>query len=288
MPASVPGSVSVPAPVAVRPPVPQGLPLFQEARYDIRYGVLGSVGGLTFWVGGIADAADGSRTVQVHGAGRGAILGLGGIQRKIVADFDPATLESRQWTVLRARDGQPENEGTLDTAARQKGGLLLLARAAPGQPPSRQTLTSNVPTSDPLGLLWRLRTAPPAPGNTEIVQLLDGPALWRVRVTTAPMREILAEGNRTALRLDGEIAPVFYDGRPDAERPTRRFTLWLSDTTDHLPLRLEVPVGIADVVITLSESRTLTAGSDGRPGPPPSGDSAQHQLTGPVPGARNL
>ena len=208
-------------------------------------------------MGGIRLAADGAHVVNVQGAGRGAVLGLGGIQRKIEAEFDPVTLESRRWSILRARDGQPEADGTLDTAARGAGGTLLLARATPGQPPSRQTVKFSVPTSDPLGLLWRLRTRPPAPGQAETVQLLDGLALWRVRITAATGREILPEGNQPALRLDGDVSPILYDGRPDPARPTRRFTLWLSDATDHLPLRLEVPVGIGDIVMALSEAHTL-------------------------------
>ena len=267
-PVPVPIPKPGPIPVPVRPSVPATLPLFQTARYDIRYGLLGSVGALTFSVGGVRLANDGAHVVNVQGAGRGAVLGLGGIQRKIEAEFDPATLESRRWSILRARDGQPEADGTLDTAARGPGGTLLLGRATPGQPPSRQTVQFTVPTSDPLGLLWRLRTRPPAPGQTETVQLLDGLALWRVRITGATTREILPEGNQTAMRLDGDVSPILYDGQADPERPTRHFTLWLSDATDHLPLRLEVPVGIADIVMTLAESHTLAnrdAASDDSP-----------------------
>jgi hypothetical protein len=238
--------------------LPATLPLRQEARYDIRYGLLGSVGALTFSAGSIGPAADGTRVIKVQGSGRGAVLGLGGIQRKVEAEFDPVTLESRRWSILRARDGQPDTVGTLDTALRGAGGTLVLDRTITGQPPSRQTVKFAVPTSDPIGLLWRLRTNPPGPGQTETAQLLDGLALWRVRITGAMTREILPDRGQTAIRLEGELSPILYDGQPDTERPTRRFTLWLSDATDHLPLRLEVPVGIADVVMTLVESHTLS------------------------------
>ena len=114
-----------------------------------------------------------------------------------------------------------------------------------------------IPTSDPLGLLWRLRTAPPDPGKTEVLHLLDGLTLWRVQITAGTARDILPDGNRTAIRLEGQLAPIFFDGRPDPDRPSRRFTLWLSDASDHLPLRLEVPLGLADVVMTLAEERDL-------------------------------
>ena len=250
-----------PPPARVRPSaLPTSLPLFHQARYDIRYGLLGSVGTLTFSVGGVAERPDGSQLVKVEGAGAGAVLGLGAIARKIEADFDPITLQSRRWSIVRLRNGQPDQQGIRDTGARDVGGTLLLERTRPGEPPARETLNANVPeipTSDPLGLLWRLRTAPPAPGKTEVLRLLDGLALWQVQITAATAREILPDGNRTAIRLEGQLAPIFYDGRPDPDRPSRRFTLWLSDSSDHLPLRLEVPVGLADVVMTLAEQREL-------------------------------
>lgn len=246
--------------------LPASLPLFHQARYDIRYGMLGSVGTLTFSVGGVAERPDGSRLVKVEGAGAGAVLGLGAIARKIEADFDPVTLQSRRWSIVRLRNGQPDHQGIRDTGSRDAAGALLLERTRPGEPPSRETLNVNVPaipTSDPLGLLWRLRTAPPNPGKTEVLHLLDGLALWRVQITAGTARDILPDGNRTAIRLEGQLAPIFFDGRPDPDRPSRRFTLWLSDASDHLPLRLEVPVGLADVVMTLAEERVLP-----RPLPP--------------------
>jgi Protein of unknown function (DUF3108) len=259
-PAPRSASASSPAPGAARPPEPtlrEPRPLLEEARYDIRYGILGSVGSLRFSAGGTTDAADGTFVVKIEGSGQGAVLGLGGIQRRIDAEFDPGALASRRWTILRRRDGQTESEGTVDTGKRGTGNILLLERAKSGEPPSRQTVAFTVPTSDPLGVLWRLRTAPPPAGHSETLQLLDGLALWRIRVTTAGRGELLPDVDVPAIRLDGEMSPIFYDGRADPERPARRFTLWLSASADHLPLRLEVPVGLADVVMTLTETRTV-------------------------------
>jgi hypothetical protein len=135
-------------------------------------------------------------------------------------------------------------------------------------------VTFQTPTNDPLGLLWRLRTIPPGAGKSETHQLLDGLQLWRVDVTAARAAEILSDGE-TAIRLDGTLAPIIFDGHPDPERPTRTFSLWLSDAPGHLPLRLEVPVGLGDVVITLTGSRKLASGR-------------RDQVGAPVPGARSL
>ncbi len=290
-PTASPSPPPVPLP---RPTLPQSLPLHEEARYDIRYGIFGLVGELSFSVGGVTEGPDGSRVVKVQGSGQGAVWGLGTMKRHINAEFDPGTLGSRRWSVLRLRDGENASQGTVDSAAIGNNGAFLLERTKPGEPPSRQTVAFSAPTSDPLGLLWRLRTAPPRAGQTETFQLLDGLTLWRVRVTTSAVGELLQDVGTPAMRLDGEIAPIFYDGRPDPQRPIRPFTLWLTDSSNHLPLRLEVPVGLADVVMTLSATRRLTQAlpeHDSRPGL----DTARGfnkerslQVSGPVPGARSL
>ena len=54
------------------------------------------------------------------------------------------------------------------------------------------------------------------------------------------------------LRLEGEVTPFFYDGRPDPDRKTRHFTLWLDHSPTHLPLRIAVPLGPANLVIRLN------------------------------------
>ena len=279
--------------------MPLSLPLYEEARYDIQYGLLGSVGQLGFSVGGLTTGPDGSEMVNVHGAGAGAVWGLGGMERRIDAEFDPRVLGSRRWTIVRIKSGQHAGEGTIDTAASGDRGATLLERKAPGEPPSRQTVMFAVPTSDPLGILWRLRTAPPALGHTETLQLLDGLLLWRVRVTTTATDAAAPESDLSAIRLEGEVAPILFDGQVDPDRPTRRFTLWLSDKTNHLPMRLEVPFGPSDVIMTLAEVRKLApprqpgahdAGILIAPGPPSTDRLGPKpaQVGAPVPGARSL
>ena len=303
VPPAVPVPVPVPHPPIPMPPprsaLPSSLPQNEEARYDIQYGILGSVGALSISVGGVTGAADGSEVINVHGAGEGAILGMGGTQRHIDAEFDPRALGSRRWTVIRLKSGQRLDEGTSDAATPGAGGAVILERHVPGQPPSRQTVTFAVPTSDPLGVLWRLRTAPPDVGQTTTLQLLDGQALWRVLVTTTAAGAPPPDSDLSAIRLEGELSPIFFDGRPDPDRPTRRFTLWLSGKTSHLPLRLEVPFGPSDIVMTLAEARIRKGRqppdnpgvrSPAAPRPPSTTELGRRpdQVGTPVPGARSL
>jgi hypothetical protein len=258
-PPSLPAAVVPPPPPAVPPPKPRppehprvaALPVQEEARYDVRYGLLGSVGEVMLSVGGIDAGADGTRVLKIRGVGQGAVLGLGSMRRRIESELDLSLLAPRRWTVVRQRPNDKDGGGTVDSGARGAGNAWTLERTNPGQAPAKQSVTFQAPTDDPLGLLWRLRTIPPGAGQSQTHQLLDGLQLWRVDVTAAGAAEILSE-RETAIRLDGTLSPIQYDGHPDPDRPTRTFTLWLSDGAGHLPLRLEVPVGLGDVVITLT------------------------------------
>ena len=60
---------------------------------------------------------------------------------------------------------------------------------------------------------------------------------------------------RPAVRLEARAEPIHYDGRPDdsGDRTRRDFVLWLSDDPAHVPLRLAMPIGIADLVVALVE-----------------------------------
>lgn len=282
--APAPAVVAPPPPPAPKPPPPEhpragALPVQEEARYDVRYGLLGSVGEVMLSVGSIQASADGSRVLKIRGAGQGAVLGLGSMRRRIESELDLTSLAPRRWTVVRQRANDNADGGTVDSGARGAGNVWNLERVNPGQAPARQSVTFQAPIDDPLGLLWRLRTIPPGAGQSQTHQLLDGLQLWRVDVTAAGTAEILSD-RETAIRLEGTLSPIQFDGHPDPDRPTRTFTLWLSDGAGHLPLRLEVPVGLGDVVITLTGSRKLAVA-------PPTAGVRDHVAPA-VPGARNL
>lgn len=275
-----------PPPLAVEHPRAGSVPVQEEARYDVRYGWLGSVGEVVLSAGAIDRASDGFRILKLRGEGQGAVLGLGALRRQLESEIELVSLGARRWTAARPSAKAGAGGGPIDTATRASGNAWVLERATPGQPPARQTVTFQAPTTDPLGLLWRVRTAPPAIGHDESYQLLDGQQLWRVDLAAARRAEILAEGG-TALRFDGTLSPLNFDGSADPGRPTRTFTLWLSDGPGHLPLRLEVPVGLGDVVITLAGARKLAV----TPSPGPTrgaGPSAQVAPPPAVPGARSL
>lgn len=246
-------------------PVP---PHDETILYDIRYGLLGSIGSLRVASGPLA-ARPGGSTVRLQGAGSGAVLGLGAMQNQIDADFDAGLRGSRRWTSARGDAGAR----IVDTGSWEAAGQAHLVRRKAGAPDEAYHFKAPLQTSDPLGLIWRLRTAPPPPGASDTLQVIDGLALWRVRITTVAPADPVPDAapSLKALRLEGEVEPFFYDGRPDPDRTARHFTMWLDQHPGHVPLRITVPFGPATIVLRLVS-----------PAP------RAPQVGAPVPGARSL
>src|SRR5450432_510038 len=254
--AVVPAAIVPAAPIAVPTPprpVPPALALAEHSRYRVDYGVL-EIGALELV---IAAATPGASLVHADGHGAGGLLGLGHMENRIATDFDLSRLESRRWD--NARSG---GEGDLrDRAEQTAAGQVSLVRERPGDThapvPTRATLAA--PLLDPLGFLLRLRVEPPGsrPGDPpQILYVLDGQALWRVTITNAgrgPAPEGIVADVPT-LRLEVEAEPIRWDGVADVgERAHRSLKLWLSDDAARVPLRLEVHVGIANVVVALTD-----------------------------------
>jgi hypothetical protein len=248
-PFPAPRAAPVGAPPAVLP-LPAPLAMLETARYRIGYGLLGQVGEIRTAIQG--DHFEGAaRLVAVGGSGEGSIFGLGRLRTRVDSHFDPSGLGSRRWTAAQWKDDQ----ATVDIVEQARPGNFTFERRRSGRPPVRQSASLPAATFDPLGFILRLRIAPPAPQRTQVLQVLEGNALWRVTLTTAgtqPLPDSAAPIR--ALRIDGHLDPIRYDGAPDgANRPHRTFTLWLSDDAARVPLRLSVPVGIGDVVVQLVE-----------------------------------
>ncbi len=253
--ASPPVVVPAPPPAPLRARARLWFPRGEDARYDIRYGALGSIGQLELRTAGVAAITDGRSIVKLRGSGSGSILGFGSMDRRFEADFDTVALESRRWVDTRRSAGQRADQATVDRGEHGRPGETRLRRHKPGRADETHALASPIPTMDALGLLSRWRRALPALGHEDVVQILDGLALWRVRATTVSLHDAVPESDRFGVRLEAEATPVHYDGSVDGDRPVRHLRVWFDPGARHLPLRLEVPVGPADLVMRLVTAR---------------------------------
>jgi len=246
----------------------------ETIRYDVRYGVFGSIGSLRVSAGALATRPGAAPMVRLQGSGGGSVLGIGSMHNTLEAEFDSWTRGSRRWTSAR---GEARAQ-TVDTGAWDSAGQASLLRRKPGAADEAYHFRAAVQTSDPLGLIWRLRTSPPPLGHSDTIQVVDGLALWRVRVTTTAAADAVPDAapGVKALRLEGVISPYYYDGRPDPDRPTRKFTMWLDRSAGHVPLRIVLPLGPGSIVLRLLDAVPNVV------------QRAADQVGAPAPGARSL
>lgn len=250
LPPPPPPPPAVILPLPPFPPLPVPVAMLENAHYKIGFGLLGQIGEIHTAIED--DHTEGpARLVKVGGYGEGAIFGLGRMRSQVDGQFDAAVLGSRRWTAARWKDDQT----ITDVIDQPRPGTVSIERRRSGRVPEHQAAHLPQPTFDPIGFLLRLRIAPPAPGQTQVLQVMEGRALWRATLTTAGTQPLPdSAAGTSALRIDGRLDPIFYDGRSDdSDRPHRTFTLWLSNDAARVPLRLSVPVGIGDVVVELVE-----------------------------------
>ena len=93
-----------------------------------------------------------------------------------------------------------------------------------------------------------------APGTTRTVFVVGGRRLWRIDVTYAGQDTIgSALGNRRAIRFTGESYRARRDFTPETQRPSRTFTVWLSDDADRVPLKVTAKTELGDIVMELTD-----------------------------------
>ena len=231
------------APAPLPPPptihrVPTALAVTEQARYRVTYGVL-PVGEATVNVDGAETVRD-RAPLHARGHAAGSFLGFGQFDHAIDVAFDPVALVPvASAPVAPAPPGRPLLWHRLVSR--------LHAPTMPGGP--------KVTTFDPVSLLLRVRAEPPAPGASLVATVFDGKARWRVTLINRGPTEV---GATPALKLEGLAEPT--GGKPGKDpRVPRAFTLWLSADPSHLPLRLEMPVGMATLAVALVEVRRTEA-----------------------------
>jgi hypothetical protein len=94
---------------------------------------------------------------------------------------------------------------------------------------------------------WRAKL-----GERRTVWVVGGRRLWRADLTMGPSETLGTKlGNRATVRLDGIAYRARGDLRLDASKKARKFTVWVSDDADRVPLRVQAGTELGDVVIEL-------------------------------------
>ena len=93
-----------------------------------------------------------------------------------------------------------------------------------------------------------------APGARRAVFIVGGRRMWRVDVTYAGTDTVgSALGNRRAVKFTGESYRVRKNFTPETVKPSRTFTVWLTDDADRVPLKVTASTELGDIVMDLTE-----------------------------------
>jgi hypothetical protein len=112
----------------------------------------------------------------------------------------------------------------------------------------------NVTMHDAHSAMAQLRGWRAAPGTTRSVFVVGGRRLWRVDVTYVGEDTIgSALGNRRAVHFTGESYRTKRDLSPESPKPSRTFSVWLSDDADRVPLKVTAATELGDIVMDLTE-----------------------------------
>jgi hypothetical protein len=108
---------------------------------------------------------------------------------------------------------------------------------------------------DPLSSFFALRALPLSDGQHIDLDVLDGAALWRVALTVhrgGTLRLENAAAAQPAIRIDGVARRLEDNGRPRAGQGPRNMTIWLSDDTNRVLLRMEADTDLGRCALELT------------------------------------
>lgn len=92
-----------------------------------------------------------------------------------------------------------------------------------------------------------------APGEARRLYVIGGRRIWRTDVTWIGRETIGTRmGNQATVRLDGTSFRVKPDLSLEPKKSPRRFSVWMSDDADRVPLKVVAYTELGDVVIELT------------------------------------
>lgn len=92
-----------------------------------------------------------------------------------------------------------------------------------------------------------------AVGSELVVDVMRSRYTWRARIVVAGHDNLVtALGDLPVVRFEGEGVRLLRDGTVDPKSDRRRFTIWVSDDADRVPVKLAAHTDYGDVKLELS------------------------------------
>jgi Protein of unknown function (DUF3108) len=203
-------------------------------------------------VGEIGDY-EGHRAVVVKS--RAATAGAAALIRRIT---DEAT------TTIDIESGRPlaletlvEQGNNRTTATATFAGSVANITYVRTSDPAPQTLRIDFGTNqlhDMHTAMAQVRGWRATPGTRRSVFVVGGRRLWRIDVTYAGEDMVgTSLGNRRAVRFTGESYRANRRLVVESDKPSRTFTVWLTDDADRVPLKVAAKTELGEIAMELIE-----------------------------------
>lgn len=181
---------------------------------------------------------------------------------KVAAWLRPEHDEYTSW--MRVADGRPllfrsaepesRNSKVIETVDTRfgTGGSAVEVRLDGGEP-IQEMQTLQYAAFDMNSFLMFLRAWEGEPGAQIAADITRGRYAWRNRTVVVGYDNLdtATHGNVAVVRYDGEGVRILRNGEVDPESDRRRFSIWISDDADRVPIRLVGKTDYGDVIMDL-------------------------------------
>jgi hypothetical protein len=214
-----------------------------------------SIGGVTAGEAALAVGApgetDGRRLIAVRS--RVATVGAAALFRRVV-DEATTVLDMESGRAVQLDTDVEYGDNRYAATARFAGGLVDVEwwrKGSENKGSVHFDFKDQVP-HDAHSAMAEIREWRAPIGARRTVWVIGGRRLWRTDLTVGPKETIGTKlGNRPAFRLDGTAYRARGDLRVDATKKARKFTVWVSDDADRVPLKVRASTELGDVTIDL-------------------------------------
>jgi hypothetical protein len=203
---------------------------------------------------------------------RAIVVQAGASTAGLVALVKPVTMQLTSWIDIAT--GQPllfratESAGPEDDTVEQsearlvdlEGGVFPITTVRPDTGEQvEQQVAQGTPLDFPTVLLG-LRRWEGQRGEQRTIEALRSRFLWRIQLTVGPRETIVTElGQLPAIRFDAMSWRLMRDGTIDKGSEARRWSVWISDDADRVPIRLVARTDYGDIEMAIVDYGTGSA-----------------------------
>lgn len=186
-------------------------------------------------------------------------VGLAGMFKKVEDNFTSwIDAKTTAPVLFRADELASKDDATVERTDAEVSGLVdgafpvRVTRPDLGELVESQVV-SDLPLYDLNGFLLVLRTWEAKEGTTLRADVIRSRYIWRTDVTMAGFESLhTAAGDVGALKIEGASRRVRRDGTIDPSSDTRRYTMWISDDADRVPVLMVAHTDYGDLRMELA------------------------------------